>query len=118
MSTPAESLIRVEYARCDPALWLASLFRTIYRGHRPGGLTIEHEHNGLNLKFNVWQALDVRDQSVLLAAIALAGVLGRQELHADIPHCRAKKLWQRLQPEDMAVMDHGSFQPSCPKYCV
>ncbi|SIR06875.1 replication protein C, IncQ-type [Marinobacterium stanieri] len=108
MSTLAENLTRVEYARCDPALWLASLFRTIYRGQRPGGLTIEHEHNGLNLKFNVWQALDTRDQSVLLAAIALAGVLGRQELHADIPHCRAQKLWQQLQPEDMAVMDQAT----------
>lgn len=107
MSTPAENLTRVEYARCDPALWLVSLFRTMYRGRRPGGLTIEHEHNGLKLKFNVWRALDARDQSVLLATIALAGVLDRQELHAGIRHCRAQQLWQRLQPEDLALMDQA-----------
>ncbi|WP_043527841.1 replication protein C, IncQ-type [Litchfieldella xinjiangensis] len=107
MRTLAESCVRIEYARYDPALGMASLFRPVYRGRRPGGLTIEHKHGGLRLKFNVWQALDTRDQSVLLAAIALAGILGTQDLHAGIDHSRAQQLWQNLKPEDLAVIDQA-----------
>lgn len=108
MSTLVESCGRVEYARNDPVFGLVPLFRPLYRGRRPGGLTIEDERGDLQLKFNIWQALDSRDQSVLLASIALAGVLGRQELHAGNSHCRAKQLWQNLQPEDLAMTDQAT----------
>lgn len=107
MITRADRAVSVDYARHDPALALVSLFRPIYRGRRPGGLTIEHEHNGLRLKFNVWQALDTRDQSVLLATIGLAGVLGTQNLHAGIIHARGQQLWLDLEPAEQAIMDRA-----------
>lgn len=97
----------VSYARQDPALALVSLFRPICRGRRPGGLSIEHEHDGLQLKFNIWQALDSRDQSVLLGAIGLAGLLGddTQLLHSKIKHPRGQKLWLNLKPTEEAETD-------------
>ena len=99
----------VDHARLDPALALVSLFRPACRGRRPGGLTIEHEHNGLRLKFNIWQALDSRDQSVLLGAIGLAGMLAAvgetNGLGAEVEHPRGQQLWLDLKPEESAVMD-------------
>ena len=99
----------VDHARHDPALALVSLFRPVCRGRRPGGLTIEHEHNGLRLKFNIWQALDSRDQSVLLGAIGLAGMLAAvgetNGLGAEVEHPRGQQLWLDLKPEESAVMD-------------
>ena len=99
----------VEYAKQDPALALVSLFRPICRGKRPGGLAFESEYDGLRLKFNVWQALDVRDQSVLLAAVGLAGLLDNElkELHSGITHPRGQQLWLDLEPSEAAVMDRA-----------
>ena len=107
MTMRADRAVSVDYARHDPALALVSLFRPICRGRRPGGLAIEHEHDGLRLKFNVWQALDTRDQSVLLAAIGLAGLLGTQNLHAGITHARGQQLWLDLEPTEQAEMDQA-----------
>src|SRR5680860_830405 len=59
----------VTHAKHDPATALASLFRPITKGRRPGGLQIDAFFDGLSIKFMVWRALDTRDQSVLLAAI-------------------------------------------------
>lgn len=97
----------VEFAKQDPALALVSLFRPVCRGKRPAGLSMLSEYDGLRLKFNVWQALDVRDQSVLLAAVGLAGMLGDElkELHAGITHPRGQQLWLDLKPSEAAVMD-------------
>lgn len=99
----------VDHARQDPALALVSLFRPVCRGRRPGGYSVEHEHDGLRLKFNIWQALDSRDQSVLLGAIGLAGMLSSsgeiKELDANVEHPRGQQLWFELQPTDRAVMD-------------
>lgn len=101
----------VDHARHDPALALVSLFRPVCRGRRPGGLTIEHEHDGLRLKFNVWQALDSRDQSVLLGAVGLAGMLAAvgetNGLGADVEHPRGQQLWLDLEPSEQAVMDRA-----------
>ena len=101
----------VDHARHDPALALVSLFRPVCRGRRPGGLTIEHEHDGLRLKFNVWQALDSRDQSVLLGAIGLAGMLAAvgetNGLGAGVTHPRGQQLWLDLEPSANAVVDRA-----------
>lgn len=107
MCTPAKNRVSAEYARQDPALGLAPLFRPVYHGRRPGGITVEHEHGGLQMKLNIWRALDCRDQSVLLATIALAGKLGTEDLHAGISHCRAQQLWQNLKPEELATLDQA-----------
>lgn len=101
----------VDHARHDPALALVSLFRPVCRGRRAGGLAIEHEHNGLRLKFNVWQSLDSRDQSVLLAAVGLAGMMAHvgetQGLGQDVTHPRGQQLWLDLEPSEQAVMDRA-----------
>lgn len=99
----------VDRARLDPALALVSMFRPIYRGRRPGGLSIEHQHDGNSIKFNIWRGLDARDQSILLAVVGLAGMLSAvgetSNLHANIPHPNAQELWSKLEPEDNAVLD-------------
>lgn len=99
----------VDHARQDPALALVSLFRPVCRGRRPGGLSIEHQHDGFSLKFNVWQALDSRDQSVLLGAVGLAGMLAAagetSGLHAEVTHPRGQQLWLDLEPSKQAEVD-------------
>lgn len=101
----------IDHARHDPALALVSLFRPICRGRRPSGFSIEHEHDGLRLKFNVWQALDSRDQSVLLGAIGLAGLLSTtgetSGLSASVTHPRGQQLWLDLEPSENAIMDRA-----------
>jgi hypothetical protein len=101
----------VDHARQDPALALVALFRPIFRGRRPGGTTIEHEHDGLKLKFNVWQGLDSRDQAVLLGTIGLAGMLNgagqAPRLGAEAVHPRGQQLWLDLEPSESAVMDRA-----------
>jgi hypothetical protein len=96
---------QVEYARHDPALALVSLFRPLYdTKDRPGGLTVETHHDGLHLKFAIWQALDARDQLVLLTAIGFAGISG-QELYADTQNGKGQQLWQNLEPANQAEAD-------------
>ena len=98
---------QVEYARHDPALALVSLFRPLYdTKDRPGGLSIETQHGGLHLKFAIWQALDARDQLVLLTAIGLAGISG-QELYADTQNGKGQQLWQNLEPSRQAEDDRA-----------
>lgn len=94
----------VEYAHTDPATALASLFRPVERGRRPGGLLLESEHGGLKLRFAIWQALDTRDQSILLAAVGMAGMFGKN-LHAGIEGDRGRELWEALEPAERALHD-------------
>lgn len=112
MATQVEHRGRdVSHARQDPALALVSLFRPVCRGRRPGGFSIEHEHAGLRLKFNIWQALDSRDQSVLLGAVGLTGMLAAagetNGLGAEVEHPRGKQLWLDLAPSENAVTDRA-----------
>lgn len=96
----------IDHARHDPALALVSLFRPICRGRRPGGLQFITQHDGYELRFNVWQALDVRDQSVLLAAVGLAG-MEHQGLHSDVSGPVGQQLWLDLEPAEQAQMDRA-----------
>ena len=96
----------VEHARHDPAIALVSLFRPICRGRRPGGLQLKTEHGGYELRFNVWQALDTRDQSVLLGAIGMAGI-EHQNLHSEVTGETGQQLWLDLEPGKQAQMDRA-----------
>ncbi len=96
----------IRHAKHDPATALASLFRPITKGRRPGGLQIDAEFDGMEIKFMVWRALDTRDQSVLLAAIGMAG-MENQELHADVTGERGQQLWLDLDPKENAVFDRA-----------
>lgn len=96
----------ISHAKHDPATALASLFRPITKGRRPGGLKIEAEFDGMQINFMVWRALDTRDQSVLLAAIGMAG-MDNQELHADVVGDRGQQLWLDLDPQENAVFDRA-----------
>ena len=94
----------IDHARHDPALGLISIFRPICRGRRPAGLQYKHEHEGCEIRINVWRALDTRDQSVLLAAIGMAGI-ENLPLGSDAPGEVGKQLWTDLKPEETAEAD-------------
>ncbi len=96
----------ISHAKHDPATALASLFRPITKGRRPGGLEIKAEFDGMQISFKVWRALDTRDQSVLLAAIGMAGI-DNQNLHADVKGDRGQQLWLDLDPQENAVFDRA-----------
>lgn len=96
----------VTHAKHDPATALASLFRPITRGRRPGGLEIASKFDGMNLKFMVWRALDTRDQSILLAIIGMAG-MKNSVLTADASGERGQQLWLDLNPQEDAQFDRA-----------
>lgn len=92
----------VTFALHDPATALASLFRPVCRGRRPMGLEVRTEFDGFKLMFTCWQWLDTRDQSILLAAVGMAGI-DSQPLSAQAPGEIGQKLWSDLKPEDEAL---------------
>jgi len=98
---------QVEHARLDPALALASIFRPITRGRRPGGLEMRTEFDGLRLKWMIWQALDSRDQSVLYAAAGMAGFDADRTIGSDAPGEQGQALWCALKAEDEAKRDEA-----------
>lgn len=94
----------VHFAQHDPATALASLFRPISRGPRPKGLDLTVEHDGASIRFTSFEWLDSRDQSVLLAAVGLAGIDGA-DLHSDVEGAIGQQLWLDLQPTAKATSD-------------
>ena len=98
----------VDHARHDPATALASLFRPISKGRRPGGIEVNSEFDGLELKFMVWRALDTRDQSLLLAIIGLAGI-SRERLDPQNAGERGQQLWLDLDPQEQAKFDRATI---------
>lgn len=92
----------VSFALHDPATALASLFRPVCRGRRPLGLRVDTEFDGYKLMFTCWEWLDTRDQSVLLAAVGMAGV-DRQTLKATAAGEIGQKLWSDLKAADEAL---------------
>lgn len=68
----------LSFAKSDPALSLASLFRPISRGRRPKGVMLSSPWGeDLTLHFKIHTGLDTTDQSVFLTLVALAAVKGR-----------------------------------------
>lgn len=90
----------IEFARQESALALASLFRPITKGPRPGGLECWTQFKGVDIHFAIWQALDSRDQSVLLSIIGMAGIE-----HDEINATHNNDLWHRLEPIEQAKKD-------------
>lgn len=67
------------FAKSDPAISLASLFRPITRGRRPRGLKMSAPWgDDLILHFKLHTGLDTKDQSVFLTLVALAAIKGGQ----------------------------------------
>lgn len=85
------------YTLLDPALAAASLFRAFPSDERPVGLAVEHKHDNTHFLFTCYEWLDVRDQSILLAIVSLAG-LGNDLLSAEDDSPLARQLWSELHP--------------------
>ncbi|MFL1493294.1 replication protein C, IncQ-type [Pseudomonas antarctica] len=90
------------YTILDPALATASLFRAFKYGERPGGLVVEHNHDKTHFLFTCYEWLDVRDQSILLAIVGLAG-LSRDLLDAENDSPIDRQLWPELHPSRDAL---------------
>lgn len=93
-----------DFAMHDPATALASIFRPVCRGRRPQGLDVSYEFDGASLRFVNFEWLDVREQSILLACCALAGI-SRQDLDSGAAGQIGQQLWLDLQPKEKAVID-------------
>jgi hypothetical protein len=106
LSRPLFGVPAPDFAMHDPGTALASIFRPVCRGPRPKGLDVSTTFDGLTLRFVNFEWLDVREQSILLACCALAG-LGSQEITRDAPGEIGKKLWTDLEPKERAVTDRG-----------
>lgn len=92
----------VSFALHDPATALAALFRPVSKGQRPKGLEVHTEFDGLKLMFTCWEWLDTRDQSVLLAAVGMAGI-DNVSLSAAAPGEIGQQLWADLEPTKDAL---------------
>lgn len=92
----------VSFALHDPATALASLFRPVCRGRRPMGLKVFSEFDGFDLMFTCFEWLDTRDQSILLAAVGMAG-LDNATLSASVSGELGQKLWADLEPAKDAL---------------
>ena len=95
-----------DFAMHDPGTALASVFRPVCRGRRPKGMDITQTFDGSSLRFVNYEALDVRDQSLLLACIGLAGI-SSVTLDKDASGPIGKQLWLNLEPEKDAVFDQA-----------
>ncbi len=93
-----------DFAMHDPATALASIFRPVCRGRRPKGLDVTYAFDGLSLRFVNFEWLDVREQSILLACCALAGI-SSQDLDREAPGKIGQQLWLDLEPKEKAVID-------------
>lgn len=87
----------VTYTRQDPALAGAPLFRSFKPGHRPSGLIVEYSHDGTDFLFTGGDWLDVRDQSIFLAMIGLAGIYS-SPLGSENTSPVGRQLWSELAP--------------------
>lgn len=91
----------ITFARQDPALSLVELFNPVPKdGERAGGLSYWIRHSDYDIQFAVWQQLDGLDQSVLLAASAMAHI-EHEELRAN----DGGELWDKLEPLEEAQKD-------------
>jgi len=96
-----------KFAKIDPSLAIASLFRPITRGRRPKAFEMTTENDGLRLRWRSFEHLDSRDQSVLYACAALALLEENGNLSADSNGPIGKQLWLDLEPSERAVKDNA-----------
>ena len=95
-----------DFSLHDPALGMASIFRPACRGPRRRSTNVTHAFDGMTLQFTCFESLDYRDQSVLLAICALAGMMG-QELTAETSNEEGLQLWLDLRPRQRALSDRA-----------
>lgn len=99
----------ISYAKHDPATALASIFRPTKKGEkRQKGLEVQAEFGGCTLLYTCWEYLDSLDQTVLLAAIGMAGM---QDVHltGDAPGPIGQQLWLELMPEETATNGYAAI---------
>lgn len=96
-----------KYAKIDPSLAIASLFRPITRGRRPKAFEMTTENAGLTLRWRSFEHLDSRDQSVLYACAALALLEENGNLSAEADGPIGKQLWLDLEPSERAIKDNA-----------
>lgn len=94
-----------EYARIDPAMAIASLFRPVTRGRRPRALELITEHSGAKVTWRSFEYLDSRDQSILYAICALAAMEYAGDLDADSSVPVGQALWSALKADGDAKSD-------------
>ncbi len=103
------------FAKSDPAISLASLFRPVTRGRRPKGLSLSSSWGeNLTLHFKIHTCLDSKDQTVFLTLIALAAVKGK-DIDKTTETPIGRKLWLDLN-EGGDVEYNGvatAFRTSC-----
>lgn len=101
-----------DFAKFDPAIAIASIFRPVTKGPRPK-IDVTREFDGYKLRFVNYEALDVRDQSVLLGVCGLSGVAaagpeGIAYLDRNASGVIGKQLWLDLQPSERAVSESAT----------
>lgn len=94
-----------EYARIDPAMAIASLFRPVTRGRRPRALELITEHSGALITWRSFEFLDSRDQSILYAICAIAAMEYAGDLDADTDVPVGQELWSALKADGDAKRD-------------
>ncbi|MHB8978783.1 MAG: replication protein C, IncQ-type [Trichloromonadaceae bacterium] len=96
-----------KFAKLDPSLAIASLFRPITRGRRPRAFEMTTENDGLILRWRSFEHLDSRDQSVLYACAALVMLEPGGHLNGQSSGKMGQQLWLDLVPEERAVKDNA-----------
>lgn len=96
-----------KFAKLDPSLAIASLFRPITKGRRPRAFEMTTENDGLILQWRSFERLDSRDQSVLYACAALVMLEPGGHLNNQSSGNVGQQLWLDLVPEERAVKDNA-----------
>lgn len=88
----------VEYTKHDPALARMSIFRPISKGARTNKtLDVSLDYNNVNIRVQSMELLDARDQTILLALIAMANMQKEKiSINYDSTNEIEKELWNRL----------------------
>ena len=86
----------VHFAKADPALSMATIFRPVTKGRRPRGLDIETSFGtDIKIAFSIHTGLDTMDQTYLLTLTALAG-LDYQVIDGDTEGETGRALWREI----------------------
>lgn len=98
---------QLTFAKSDPAISLASLFRPVTKGRRLKGQVLESAWgDDLTLRFKIHTGLDTVDQSVFLTLVAMAAVKGR-DIDKRTDSEVGKQLWLDLHDKDDAGVQYN-----------
>lgn len=85
----------VTFAKTDPSIGMAGIFRPVTRGRRPTGLEIHSLYGGVDLTFAIHTCLDSVDQTFYLVLAAMAG-RKIKHVHAHSKGEQGRSLWDRI----------------------